>query len=143
MRKGLNMSAADVIAHQKKHGFAPPEEFKPSKPLDRVKLRKSREPNKTEAEFGRILQSRIGKGELGGPLRFEPIKFKVGTGCYYTPDWGCMSQIDRLWFPTFFEVKGGHIWDDSTVKWKSAVEQYPWARFEIWQKKSGEWTRIG
>lgn len=112
------------------------------------RVRGAKLPNKTEQEFGRILQARIDKGELRGPLRFEAAKLRIGGNCYYCPDWMVdgsnrkFDQSDLGMQPIFFEVKGAHIWDDSKVKFKAAVEMHTWARFEMWQKKGGEWLRI-
>jgi hypothetical protein len=143
MRKGLNMTAADAEAHQRKHGF-PAISEKGREILDVLKAKAlPREMNKTEAEFGRILEARIAKGELRGPLMFEKIKLRLGKKCWYTPDWSCFTLFEGVWLPIFFEVKGGHIWDDSKVKFKTAVEQHPWAFFDMWQKKAGQWKRIG
>jgi hypothetical protein len=114
------------------------EAFTTIKPMRAEKL-----PNKTEQEFGRMLQARIDRGDLDGPLMFEPVKFRIAGNCYYTIDWGCRSlEIPFVGMPIFFEVKGAHIWDDSKVKFKAAKEMHQWARFEMWQKKKGEWKRI-
>jgi hypothetical protein len=106
-----------------------------------AKLRRGKQPNKTESEFGRILEHR--KLTSGDPefisVRFEAAKLRIAENCYYTPDWMCEDHKGRI---TFFEVKGGHIWDDSKVKFKAAAELHTWANFEMHQKKGGAWTRI-
>lgn len=37
------------------------------------------------------------------------------------------------------EVKGGKIWDDAAVKFKVAMEQFPWWRWTKAQWKGGAW----
>lgn len=103
------------------------------------KIRAAKVPNKTEEEFGRILDARIRKNELWGPLMFEGVKLRIAGNCYFTPDWFCFDPNGR---PTFFEVKGAHIWDDAKVKFKAAQEMHKWAMFEMHQKSKGQWRRI-
>lgn len=42
----------------------------------------------------------------------------------------------------FFEIKGGKIWRQNLNRYRQAVERYPWARFEMWQRVKREWTQI-
>jgi hypothetical protein len=122
---------AEAEAHQKHHGFLKGPVNAPECPVAAFKPKRgAKEPNKTEQAF---------KDWVGGTpsLQFEPVKLRIGPNCYYTPDWGLMTGK-----PVFYEVKGGHIWDDSMVKFKAAKERHQWADFEMWQKKKGEWTRL-
>jgi hypothetical protein len=107
----------------------------PGSPVQSFKPKRgTREPNKTEADFARFMKM-TGRGELD----FEPVKLRIGANCYYTPDWGDFGAIR----PTLYEVKGGHIWDDSLVKFKAAKERHKWCDMELWQKKKGgNWTRL-
>lgn len=143
MKGALHMTPEQVAEHQIRHGFLPPSSkgtvcLMQNAPLS-GKLRQSRAPNKTEAEFGRMLEARRLKGEFL-TVEFEAVKLKVGDGTYYTPDWFCHTLFAR---PAIFEVKGKHRWDDAIVKYKAAKERYTWADFEMWEKSNGEWRLIG
>lgn len=97
--------------------------------------RKAKEPNKTETEFGMHLYLQCKQQP-----RFEAVKLRIGDNCYYTPDWMVPRDGEK---PIFYEVKGGHVWDDSIVKFKAAVEIHgSWADFQLHQKKKGSWTRL-
>ena len=102
------------------------------------KPRQAKEPNKTEADFHRILESRQRHGEFE-TIMFEGCKLRIGPNCYYSPDFMAINYEGRV---TFFEVKGGHIWDDSKVKFKAAKEKHSWAKFQMWQRKRSEWRQI-
>lgn len=106
---------------------------KPSEETNKP-LRSAKQPNKTEAAFKAYMDAL-----RGSRLEFEPVKLRIGPNCYYAPDWGDMTGYN---IPIFYEVKGGHIWDDSLVKFKAAKERHTWASFELWQKKQGTWTRL-
>ncbi|HEX7531459.1 MAG TPA: hypothetical protein VF333_09965, partial [Pyrinomonadaceae bacterium] len=140
MKKGLSMTTAQVEAHNRRHGFLTDTMLSPASPVvAQKKIRGSRQPNKTEAEFGRILKARKRAGEFDS-VTFEAVKLRIAGNCYYTPDW---MTWDYEWAAIiFYEVKGSHIWDDSKVKFKAAKELHPWASFEMWQKKAGNWSRI-
>lgn len=164
---------AEVKDHQQRHGFKPPQ-----MPQDRSgdksavlsqpdgeratglgkrskaggKLRLSRQPNKTEAEFGLILEVRRRKGEFR-TVEFECVTLRVGDGAKYTPDWFCEPEgwglvggdLDAAFDGRlrFFEIKGPQKWDDAIAKFKSAVDRYGrWARFEMWDKIDGHWRQI-
>lgn len=43
---------------------------------------------------------------------------------------------------TFYEIKGPQIWEKNRIKYKVAVEHYPWARFALWQRDAGEWKQL-
>lgn len=137
---------ADAQAHQRKHGFLSDScgdgvSEAEKAVISRSKgFRLSKQPNKTENEFGAILNARRLRGEFIDPIRFEAVKLRVAGNCYYAPDWMAVTPAGIV---CFFEVKGAHIWDDSKVKFKAAQELHQWASFEMWQKKSGEWKRIG
>jgi hypothetical protein len=144
----MNWTYEEAVQHQIRHGFmADPAgatgTIGPSHSDQHAmvarKLRRSRAPNKTEAEFGRMLEARRHKGEFL-TVEFEALKLKVGDGTYYTPDWFCHTLFAR---PAIFEVKGKHRWDDAIVKYKAAKERYTWADFEMWEKSSDGWRLIG
>ena len=148
-RSALRLTPEQVEAYCKRHDLPLPEGIRPRDiaaathnfDLAAPKVRRSRQPNKTEAEFGQLLQARIDKGELLGPLLFESVKLRVSDNCFYTPDWLCFGTT--VMTPLFFEVKGLFIWDDAKVKFKAAKELHPWAKFEMWRKQNGVWGQIG
>jgi hypothetical protein len=93
--------------------------------------------NQTEKQFYLRLVSDYPAANI---IKYEPIKLRIGERCWYTPDFLVVDE-DGLCY--FFEVKGGHIWDDSKVKFRAAQEQYPWFGFQMWQKKKGGlWKQI-
>lgn len=64
--------------------------------IDKVnkKIDKQHSPNKTESEYGRMLQMEF----PGALVKFEPVTFHMENGHRYTPDWvvqipGCVSLI--------------------------------------------------
>lgn len=69
----------------------------------------------------------------------ERITLKLAEGCRYTPDFDTIDDEGRI---TFWDTKGGKIWDDAIVKIKVAARLYPWARFIVAQKKNKKspWT---
>lgn len=144
-RSAFRMTAAEVEKHQKHHGFLVRALGNHASEAEKgvisasKKFRLAKQPNKTEKEFGAILQSRVNRNEFQGPVRFEAVKLRIAGNCYFTPDWMVYDNAGR---PVFFEVKGAHIWDDAKVKFRAAVELHQWASFECWQKKAGEWRRI-
>lgn len=135
--KGLPFSITDAKAHAEKHGYtlevagiAPESPVAAQKPA-----RGAKQPNKTELAFRAFMAVKhLGTVEL----EFEAVKLRIGPNCYYTVDWSNFKNPR----PVFYEVKGGHIWDDSLVKFKAAKERHKWAAFELWQKKAGEWRRL-
>ncbi len=96
--------------------------------------------NKTESAFARRLDTQLAAKEILA-WKFEAVTLRLADGCRYTPDFMVVWLDGSL---TFCEVKGGYIHDDSLVKWKLAVELFPWFRWEMWQRggKGGEFRLI-
>lgn len=118
------------------------------------KLRAAKKPNKTEAEYGRILESMKSRGEII-EYRYEGITLKWAD-MRYTPDWFVITERALSGVIEFnvadqskpdwvriklIEVKGAHIWDRDTVRFKGARAAWPMFAFEMHQKK-GAWRRI-
>jgi hypothetical protein len=157
-RSALHMTATDVVAHQSKHGFPPPVELRPNLP-DPAELRKSlpkrkgdrrlkehRKPNDTEARYALVLEAMKRRGEIEY-YGFEEITLRWAD-MTYTPDFFIIreerAQGDRTFVEAVYvEIKGGHKWEDSIIKWKAARARFTWARFEMWQCVSGQWSQIG
>lgn len=106
--------------------------------------------NRTEAEFARMLEQRVRDGALQS-FDYEGLSLRFG-GMIYTPDFVAVESVTHVppinedTFPhvrlVFYEVKGGHIWPKDMVKFKAARHNYPLFRFELWQKKAGEWKKM-
>lgn len=99
--------------------------------------KKTKQPNKTETEFQRILEATY----PGATIVFEGIRLRWGNSMHYTADFA-VSHPD--WLQTrLYEVKGGHIWSRDAVRFKGcAAEWEDRFVFEMWQKKKGQWERI-
>ena len=114
------------------------------------KFRPAHQMNKTEARFEAWLSR---NAVIRRPLetealtprswRFESIKVRLATGCWYTPDFSILLDGPRT---VMVDVKarwsGGKpgVTDDALVKIKVAGETYPeydWAM--AWPLKSGGW----
>lgn len=108
------------------------------------KIRVPKAPNKTEAEYGRILEAMKRRGEI---LRYEYVGITLRwADMRYTPDFVVflprMFAAFRLLSIKLIEIKGGHIWDRDIVRFKGARAYWPEFQFEMHQKKGGIWTRI-
>jgi hypothetical protein len=66
---------------------------------------------------------------------FEPMRFKLGDGSWYKPDFG-VHNID--FSMTFYEVKG--FWREaSRVRIKTAATLYPFFKFIAARKEGPTW----
>jgi hypothetical protein len=104
-------------------------------------LRKTRQMNKTEAEFGRILEGKKQRGELTD-YKFEALRLRWGESMWYKPDFVARGANGVTYL---YEVKGGHIWSRDQVRFKGCRAEwrhYKNFHFEMWQKKAGQWTRL-
>lgn len=105
------------------------------------KLRRARQPNKTESRFGLLLEARKLRGEI--PFyAFEAITLHWGDGMKYTPDWVVFSLPILC-----IEVKGGYKWQKDVVRYKGCSAQWRAQLpdifgFEMHEEKDGIWQRI-
>ena len=151
------MTRAQIEAHQAKHGFKSPfqdaEDFvergrKAQAVVDKL-LRAARQPNQTEAEFGRILAAQKSRHEIVH-YEFEGIRLKwgvdqkTGEAMWYKPDWVVVvaESSDALAKFRCIEVKGARIWDRDIVRFKGCRAAWPQFDFQFWQKKRNIWTRL-
>lgn len=108
-------------------------------PMSRNQLRRARSPNKTESEFGRILEAHKQRGEIRH-YSFEAITLQWGDGMKYTGDfavWNCDGTIKLI------EVKGGYKWQKDVIRYKGCSAQWrDFFDFEMHEKKNGVWQRI-
>lgn len=92
-----------------------------------------------EFEFLASLTRALRAGEI---LKFEEQSIKIAVGepvCWYTPDFS-------VWMPDgtlkLIEVKGPFAREDSIIKYKAAVRQYPHIKFEFHQRhEDGTWSQ--
>lgn len=102
-----------------------------------------RQMNKTEREFSILLEARKQKGEICG-WSYETVKLRLADRTTYTPDfltWEFAWDDETPVRLCFIEIKGFKR-EDAMVKYKVAREQFPWATFEMWERKGGSWNRI-
>jgi hypothetical protein len=109
-------------------------------------LRGKRKMNKTEAAYGKLLEAKKQRGEIID-YKWEGLTLRWDDGMTYTPDWTVYESVlpaeDRPFVSILLiETKGGHIYDDSKVKFRAARENWPMFRFEMWQTKKGQWMQI-
>lgn len=80
--------------------------------------------NGLEAEYARLLDARVARGELAG-WQFEAVKLYLADNTWYTPDFFVLLADGGI---EFHETKGR--WEeDARVKFKVAAERFYWARF--------------
>jgi len=138
------MSLAEAEAHQRKHGFIPqcPSDVPTGPPAAFKPKRGSKEPNKTEASYGLLLQARKQRDEIHSYF-YEGLTLRWGDGMRYTPDYVVYRMNPMVGPPALVEVKGGYIWDRDLVRFKGCKAEWKdYFRFELWQKKQGVWTRL-
>lgn len=95
------------------------------------------EQNKTEAEYGRILEARKQTGEIAW-YAFEGITFKLAADTRYTPDFAVMLTSGEM---EMHEIKGRWM-DDAKVKIKVAADKFPFrfiAVYKLNKKDGGGW----
>lgn len=150
-RGNILMTPAAIKAHAEKTGVPLPAGFDLNKNVESEKqlgAKKVRQPNKTEAAFGLILEAGKQRGDNDVmSYKYEALTLrwgedeKTGKIMRYTPDW-----VVRRFGPgntRVIEVKGGHIWSRDLVRFRGVRAEWQWLfDFELWQKKGGEWRRI-
>jgi hypothetical protein len=113
------------------------------------KLKKHREPNQTEADYGILLAAMKAKGDIVH-YGFEEITLRWADQ-EYTPDYFVMvtennlhPEVNTRLEILFIELKGGHKWQRNVNTFKTFREQFWWARFEMWQRQSRGhgWERL-
>jgi hypothetical protein len=135
------MTEADVRAHQMKHFGNDPLAKNPAyvKALQEAKRATTPKMNKTEAEYGRILEAMKSRGEIDH-YAYEGVTLSWGDGMRYKPDFAVFKEGRP---PTLIEVKGGHIWSRDLVRFKGCRAEWKrWFVFEMHQKRKGQWLRL-
>jgi len=105
-----------------------------------VPKQKGRQPNKTESEFGLILEARKRRGEIIA-YAYEGLSLRWGGGMRYTPDWVVFIEDAPI---KLIECKGGYIWPKDLIRFKGCRAQWcgSYFDFEMHQKKEGSWIRL-
>jgi hypothetical protein len=113
-------------------------------PTVALPLTKRGKMNKTEAEFALRLEAQKRNGDI---LRYEYEGITLRwADMRYTPDFVVFTtQAPTYSFKAFeiklIEVKGPHIWDRDTVRFKGARAFWPEFAFEMWQKTKSGWKQ--
>ena len=92
---------------------------------------KPRKMNKTEHEYGCMLEAR---GDVVW-CEFEGVSLRLGDDCRYTPDFTIMLRDGTI---EMHETKG-FMRDDALVKIKVAAASFPF-KFVLVRKQKGEWS---
>ena len=103
-----------------------------ARPLKKHKM------NKTEKAWADRLELRRHGKEIVW-WAFEPVKFRLADNTTYTPDF---VAVNSNGFIEVHEIKGGHIQDDSRVKFKVAAKKYWFLRWWMVQKTKTDWKTV-
>jgi hypothetical protein len=94
--------------------------------------------NKTETRFlNEYLNPMVYEGAIDEIGDHESITLKLANGLRLRPDFPTWTG-GRL---TFYEVKGGRIWEDSIKSLKIAANKYKHCRFFIFKYVKGQWFK--
>lgn len=91
--------------------------------------------NQTEQAYADHLEHRRRAGEIID-YRAQAMTFRLGPDCRYTPDFLVVEADSTL---TLVDVKGGHTWEDSVIKLKTAAQQFPWFAWQMVQRRDSGW----
>jgi hypothetical protein len=118
----------------------------------KVRIGKRGGMNKTESEFGMMLEAQKRKGEI---LRYEyqgitlrwGVDSKTGDSMRYTPDFIVIGNCYVSGYPVnvrIIEVKGPHIHyhQQAIARFKGCRSDWPEFQFEMWQRQKSGWKQI-
>ena len=93
--------------------------------------------NKLESKFAdEVLFPRKFVGEIK-EFWFESDVLELAPRTTYSPDFRVQLPDDAT---EYYEIKGGHTWEDSIVKLKVAAALYPQCRFYLCKRQGKSWT---
>ncbi len=118
----------------------PADEFKRLRAAGKIKARPAGEAgrmNKTEIAYAEHLRLLQIAGDVVG-FAYEPVKFRLGPSCYYTPDFVCITRDLEV---VCIEIKGRRR-EDAMVKFRVAAETYPILRWRMVERKNRAWNTI-
>lgn len=146
------MSAADVAAHQAKHGFAP--NIAPSAVSAPIgsKLPKPVQMTIPEKEMELMLRVQLQEGKIR-EYRFQGIKLawgvdpKTGKVMIYTPDFyvvrAAFRQNPYISDILCIETKGSELHQSAITRFKGCRACWPMFSFELHQRdKDGGWRHV-
>ena len=65
-----------------------------------------------------------------------PLRLRWGNSMHYKPDFLMRPSL-------LIEVKGAHVFSRDIVRFKGCAAEWDWLfRFQMWQWKNGDWTRL-
>lgn len=123
---------------------------KPAKAATKAPGKRRKAMNQTESAFAAILEAKKLAGEIVS-YEYEGMTLRWGKldNIQYTPDFFVIEYMHgSALSPTpcvrivFIETKGSHIWPQAMQKFKQARNEWPLFRFEMWQRKKGQWTQL-
>jgi hypothetical protein len=129
--KRLNPSVFEPVVAQK----CPQDASEAPKPSKRI--RQSTKPllNKLEEEFLEHLQTIW----LTSRIQSQSIRFKLGNGIWYKPDFVVPMVGHTCEALVAYEVKGPHAFRGGFENLKVAASLYPWIKWILVWKEDGEW----
>jgi hypothetical protein len=97
-----------------------------------------KQPNKLEAEWGKIILSQYQSQYPRHPRpRYNAKAYLIANGLRFTPDWTASYWDGRV--ETAWEVKGPRAWDGALDKLKMAATAWPEVRWILVWKEMGQW----
>lgn len=150
-RGDIAMTPTAIIAFLTKNKLSIPAELLPQAetdaPKSRRRLKKHRVPNAIEGEFGHKLERDRQAGAIEDYI-FEGVTLRWGD-MEYTADYFVIREercdVDYggpFIQAVYVEIKGGHKWEDSIIKFKAFRARMKWATFEMWGKEKGRWVQL-
>lgn len=136
---GNHQASSDVGGRP---GPRPDQGLAPAAAIERAKTAEERL-NKTERRFLALLRAGAYADKFGpyvGPVRIQAITLVLANRCRYTPDFGTVRMVAGVRQVVLWEVKGGHMWEDSWIKLKAAADRYPEFLFVFAKAKGGEFA---
>ena len=103
-----------------------------------IDIPKRGKPNKTEAEYGRMLQMEF----PGSDVRFEGMTFRMSNGHKYTPDWTVDTELGMLFVEVKARGKNGFrhpSYQRARLAFDQCTKEYPVFLWRWAEKIKGEW----
>ena len=91
--------------------------------------------NRLESAYAKVLEERKKTGMIL-LYEFESVKFRLGDGAWYTPDFMVMDRDGSI---EFHETKG-FMREAANVRIKVAAAKYPFKFYLVKHSKATGWT---
>lgn len=92
--------------------------------------------NGQESKYAHLLENRKRAGEILD-WGYESMRFKLAPGSIYTPDFFVVYE-DHM---ELIEIKG-FLREAAGVRFKVAVEKYPWFKWTMLRWKNKRWETV-